>query len=344
MGGVRSAVAACVVLVTLVVAAPPSARASFTSAEEAELLKLVNGLDNISEALRYVAYAIRRGTTAQTQGPLADSLALFVLAARDAERAYGLLLDVITEQRGTSIYKTLEGQSRTERMAQAWWRIDRSVNSLVMAEAALTRAFAANTDSVYQDNVRRARDIWSVAARRYLLWVDRSLAYATPNPASFPKVIGPHGDYDQSQWFLWRSHWYALDMLDSVTAAFRADSIQTDYWSVYKTISSTTSIMDAHVQSAGTLAGMTMTSAQVGQDPFFKVLDELEIMTEDTPERYHEIQRELATWIGKGRSATLASLSQALIRLTDSWRHADHGVWQQLTFPNCTLATGCGGR
>jgi len=344
MAGVRSALVACAVLLTLMVAAPPSARASFSSAEETELLKLVNGLDNISEALRYVAYAIRRGTTAQTQGPLADSLALFVLAARDAERAYGLLLNVTTEQRGTSVFSALAAQSRAERVAQAWWRIDRSVNSLVMAEAVLTRAFGANADTVYQDNVRRARDIWSVAARRNLLWVSRSLPYAAPTPTSFPKVIGPHGDYDHSQWYLWRSHWYALDMLDSVTAAFRADAIQTDYWSVYKTISSATSIMDGHVQSAGTLAGMTLISTQVGQDPFFRVLDELQTMTEDTPERYHEMQRELATWIGQGRTATLAALSQALIRLTDSWRHADHGVWQQLTFPDCNNTTGCGGR
>ncbi len=344
MGCVRSVLAMCALLVGLGLAAALPAEAVFTTAEQTELTKLVDGLENISETIRYVGYAIRTGTTAGTQSPLADTLSLLILAARDAERAYGLLLDVITEQRGTAIYSSLDAQTRSQRVTQAWWRLDRSVTSLASAESALSRAFIANTGVVFQDNVRRARDIWSPSARRNLLWVNRTLTYASPNSAAFPKVIGPHGDYDRSQWFLWRSHWYALDMLDSVTAAFRADAIQTDYWSVYKTISSTTAIMDAHVQAASTLAGMTLLASQVGQDPFFRVLDELQVMTEDTPERYHEIQRELATWIGRGRTATLAPLAQALIRVTDSWRHADHGVWQQLSFPDCNLSTGCGGR
>jgi hypothetical protein len=89
---------------------------------------------------------------------------------------------------------------------------------------------------------------------------------------------------------------------------------------------------------------MTLIPSQVGQDPFFRVLDELQTMTEEIPERYHEIQRELAAWIGQGRASTLRPLSQGLLRVTDSWRHADHGVWQQLAFPDCTSTTGCGGR
>jgi hypothetical protein len=344
MSRVRSVLATWLLATAIVLVAAMPARAAFTTAEQTELLKLVDGLENISEALRYVAYGIRTGTTTATQTLLADSLGLLILAARDAERANGLLLNVIVEQNGTTAFTTMASQSRRARVALAWFYIDRSVITLGTAGSVLQRAQAANANSVYQDNVRRAREIWVPSARRNLAGISRSLTYASPNPSSYPKVIGPHGEYDNAQWFMWRSHWYLLDMLDSVTAAFRADIIQTDYWSVYKTISSATNILDGHVTSAGTLAGMTLMSSQIGQDPFFRVLDELETMTQDTAERFHEIQREIVTWISHGRTPTLAPLAQALIRLTDSWRHADHGVWRQLTFPDCTDPAGCGGR
>jgi hypothetical protein len=320
------------------------ANAAFTAAEQTEMIKLRDALSDMSWAIRYLGDAMRTGTTTATRTPLADSVGLLILAVRDAEVANGLLLDVTVEQRGTSAFTALEAQTRSARVALAWWRLDRSVTTLANADVALSRAFQASTNTVYRDNIRRAREIWIVAARRSMLWMNRALRYADPNPVSFPKVIGPHGDYDRSQWYLWRSHWYALDMLDAIAAAYRADTTQASYWSVYKTISSATSILDAHVYAAGTLAGLTLTPHQVGQDPFFRILDELETMTEDTPERYHEIQRELAAWIGQGRVPTLGALSQSLIRLTDSWRHADHGVWRQLVFPECTTATGCGGR
>jgi hypothetical protein len=342
--GVRSLLATGLVVTTIVLVAAMPARAAFTTAEHTELLKLVDALENISEALRYVGYGIRTGTTTATQTPLADSLGLLILAVRDAERANGLLLNVIVEQRGTSPYNSMASQSRSSRVGLAWFYVDRSIITLTTAESVLQRAQAANSNSVYQDNVRRAREIWVPAARRNLAWISRTLTYASPNPSSYPKVIGPHGEYDTAQWYVWRSHWYLLDMLDAVTAAFRADIIQSDYWSVYKTISSATNILDGHVGAAATLAGMTVSASQVGQDPFFRVLDELEIMTEDTPERYHEIQRELVAWISQGRAATLTPVGQSLIRLTDSWRHADHGVWRQLTFPDCATPTGCGGR
>lgn len=344
MGRVRSVLATWLLVTAIVLVAAMPARAAFTTAEQTELLKLVDGLENISEALRYVAYGIRTGTTTATQTPLADSLGLLILAARDAERGNGLLLDVIVEQNGTTAFTTMSSQSRSGRVALAWFYIDRSITTLTTAQSVLQRAQTANANSVYQDNVRRAREIWVPSARRNLAGISRGLTYASPDPPSYPKVIGPHGEYDTAQWFIWRSHWYLLDMLDAVNAAFRADIIQTDYWSVYKTISSATNILDGHVSAAATLAGMTVSATQVGQDPFFRVLDELETMTEDTSERFHEMQRELVTWISQGRTPTLTPLAQALIRLTDSWRHADHGVWRQLTFPECTNPTGCGGR
>lgn len=344
MRAVRSGVAVFAVVGALLIAGVVPASAAYTAAEETQMMKLRDALEDMSEALRYVGYAIRTGTTTATQAPLADSLSLLILAVRDAELANGLLQNVIVEQRGTAKFTALEAQTRSARVARAWWRLDRSVAVLANAEVALNRAFLANSNAVYQDHVRRAREIWVGAARRNLLWVDRALTYANPTPVSYPKVIGPHGEYDRAQWYLWRSHWYALDMLDAVTAAYRADEVQTSYWSVYKTISSATSILDAHIAAAGTLAGMTMAASQVGQDPFFRTLDELETMTEDMPERYHEIQRELAAWIAQGRAPTLGPLSQSLIRLTDSWRHADHSVWRQLVFPECTNPAGCGGR
>ena len=320
------------------------ARAAFTGAERAEIVQLVNAQSYTHEGLRYMTFAISAGTTTQTRTPLADAILRTVAASREASLAYGLLLNIVVEQHDTPGFAALQALSRPDRVAIAWWRMDRSIAAIEAAQQMLTAAHKASASAAFRDAVRRARDIWLFQAKRELVAINRGLTYAKPLPLSYPKIIGPHGSYDETQWFLWRANWYALDMLEELAIAYRTGPLLTNYWPVYKAINSTSVILDIEIHAQAILAGITFTAAQAALNPFFRVVDQLQWVTEETSERYHEVQAEIAAWIWATRSTVPVPLTNALVRLSDSWRNLDQGVWQQLIFPNCEPPTPCAGR
>jgi hypothetical protein len=342
--------AALTVCLLLAEAATPAA-AAFTGAEQTEMLRLVSGATTISEIMRYLSFAMQGGS----QKPVGEALNAASEASREAHLAYGLLLNIVVQQRATSAFDELQAVPRDGRVALAWSHLDRSLRFLDSTESALTRALSATTDPTSQDSLQRARDIWVANARQDLRGVDRSLAFSSPNPPTYPAVIGPHGSYDDAEWFLWRANWYALDMLEAISTAYAEGPTLPDYWPVYKAVNSASILLDTVMRAQGVVAGMTFTPAQASLDPFFRVLDELRTITTESSERYMEIQENLAAWVpqlssaaacggSSAPSSAVISFVAALTRLTDSWRNVDHAVWQELVFLNCTAPTGCGGR
>src|SRR5207245_2704726 len=146
-----------------------------------------------------------------------------VNGSRELNDSESLRIGVITEQVDTSEYSRLSAMSRSYRVGLAWWRLDRFVMFARAAQAELADAARLSGDPSYRDGIRRARDIWLQQAISGVAQVNRRLAYADPNPSSYPKIIGPHGDYDRTQWFLWRAQWYAHDALDNVRIAYAGE-------------------------------------------------------------------------------------------------------------------------
>jgi hypothetical protein len=333
---IRHSAAATAMSIIMVMLLPAPARAVFTTDEVQSLVQLRSASAQLLEGLRdYLAPAVD-GSRGRTRQDLREALRAGLAASREVTLAAGLLLDVITEQVDTEQYEALTRQSRGQRVGLAWWRLDRAESLLASAQHSLDHARGKTREATLEDAIRRASQIWVPGARHALADVDRRLTYGDARPSSYPAIIGPHGDFDRAQWFLWRSQHYAHDALDSLTA---------DGWTLaiaepLKRISLAIAIdLDAMLR----LAGVSWTQEQGDRDPFFATLDVLEQLTASglLPKRWMEAVVALTGW------ARTAAGQAATIRVADAWKHADMAAWMLMVFRNCSPErnpTGCGGR
>jgi hypothetical protein len=330
---------------------PWHAFAAFTDQEAASLVRLHNARESLEEAvMHHIAQLWSAYTTPATRLALGRAMRDALAASRELNMAEALLVGVVTEQLETPPFIKLAASPRSERLRQAWWRIDRFTNFANAAREDLTAAAKLGTDPKYQDLIRRARDIWLLQAIAEAAAVNRALAYANPRPAHYPKIIGPHGDYDQTQWFLWRSQWYAHDALDNVVAAYSSEPLEGGTALgdvVMRVFGATKSIM----QSLEIIAGLSWLPEQKRSSQFFRVLGVTKRLTDHghVPLRWMEAIVSLRTnWfpVIAGRAVASSNIQDAVVRIADAWKHADMAAWETMEFPGCDPVQrpeGCGG-
>ena len=169
-------------------------------------------------------------------------------------------------------------QPRSYFITYAWWRMDRAAWMLQDARRTFAAIQASTTDPVLRDAARRVGDIWLAQALTAMQRVDRTLAYAAPNPTSFPQVVGPHGDYAAAQWKMWRSQWYLHDALDHWLAAYTAETLPS-YVGLGEPAKRLLLVNDILLNGMTLLAGAAWTPDQVTEGGFFRALDVLEWLT-----------------------------------------------------------------
>jgi hypothetical protein len=330
---------------------PCRASAAFTDRELTSILHLHEARASLEEALmHHLAQLVSAYTTPATRPRLGRAMSKAVAAYRELSMCEALLVGVVTEQVKTPGYAKLAAMPRSDRLRLAWWRLDRFVMLAKAAQDELAAATSLLADLAYRDGLRRARDIWLRRALSEAAAVDRGLAYADPNPASHPKIIGPHGDYDRTQWFLWRSHWYALDALENLLAAYVSEPPVNSpgLGDAFMRIGEALRLL---MQSLELVAGVTWTPEQRQSSQFFRVLGVTKLLTDHghVPFRWMEALVSLRThWFPHlhGRPVVSSNIQDAMIRIADAWKHSDMAAWEIMTFPGCDPAVnpqGCGG-
>ena len=305
--------------VLLALASPASA--AFTDAEAASVSRLVTQVvGNLSQAQSEVSFAVQG---AQDPAPLLRDTAMAVKeAVREALLALALLVDVVP---GSS-FVAPDPAGRAGRVAEAWTHLDRIALFIDQAQAASAGAVGANT--------RRAKTIWLPAARSAAAGVDRAPAFADARPASWPAIIGPHGDYDRTQWRLYRSLWYLLDAVEYALPWYGAGPAADWYALLQKSYP----IYDAMARGLALIAGVPPASL-AGVSQFWRVLAHVASLTDIDAQAVAERLFEVG-----GAVAGPAELAASRVRVLDAWRHLDASVWFVLIFLDCSQASdpnGC---
>jgi len=300
------------------------------------------GTFHIGAAEKYVANAISTGTTSpEARTALADVLEALVLASGDLSHGITVLMGGTARVAGATEFEALP---RDQQMAEGRFHLDRAASGLAQAKAKVSVAAVFNPDdAVYQDRLRRARDIWLAAAIVKLAAVDRSLLYADPAPeplcsgCTVRTTVGPHGDYYAFQHYLWRATHYWRSWAFDAVALYRAGvspSAVAGAFSVY-----VDGIGYQHHAEA-LVAGVGLDAADDSKDQFCRVLEALALLTDLTNRRTAWTYHVLTTSWAPVRS-TLPLYSDSLIHLSDSWRHSDHAAWMLMIFRNEPQTSRC---
>jgi len=340
-------------LLTLALLALPwPAWADFTAPEQESLLALKSSSQLVSTGLRdYAVGPVLDRLPVTSRSTLADGLRWAFNAQRELNDAHAALLNVITAQTHTPQHTMWEVQPRSYFVTYAWWRMDRAAWMLDNARktfAAIQASAAA--DPVLYDAARRVSETWFGQALSAMQRVDRSLAYAAPNPVSFPQVVGPHGDYAGTQWRIWRSQWYLHDALDEWLAAYTAEALPS-YVGLGEPAKRLLLVNDILLDGMTLLGGAPWTDDQASEGAFFRTLDVLDWLTnrDYAPKHWMESVSGVAGWLeaSNGRTGVRTHVRAMLIRITDAWKHSDDSAWRLMIFLDCAKLrnpVGCGGR
>jgi len=330
---------------------PGSAWASFTAPEQQSLLAVRRASRLISEGLRdYAVGPALDHAPESARAALAEGLRWGFLAQRELNDAHAALLNVITELTGSPSITQWQSQPRSYYVTYAWWRMDRVAWMLEHTRNIFAAIEASATDPVLQDAAGRVSRIWIPQALVSMQQVDRGLAYAAPNPTSFPQVVGPHGDYAGSQYRLWRAQFYLHDVLDTWLAAYTAEALPS-YVGLGEPAKRLLQVNDILIDGMTLLAGVTWTSDQVAEGAFFRTLDVLDWLTnrDHAPKHWMEAMSGVTLWVEAGSSnpGIRSQVRAIMVRLVDAWKNADDAAWRLMIFLDCSKLrnpTGCGGR
>lgn len=345
---------ALTVLLALFALVGPAAPAwaAFTAPEQESILALKEASQKVSAGLRdYAVGPVLDRLPISSRTALADALRSGFHAQRELNDAHAALLNVITAQVGTQPFAMWQTQPRSYFLTYAWWRLDRAVWMLQDARRIFSAIQASATaDPVLYDAARRVADIWLAQALATLQRVDRSLAYAAPNPTSFPQVVGPHGDYGNAQWKMWRSQWYLHDALDHWLGAYTAETLPS-YIGLGEPVKRLLQVNDILLDGMTLLAGVAWTPDQVTEGGFFRALDVMDWLTnrEYGPKHWMEGMFGVALWVeaGSGHPGIRGHVRGMMQRVADAWKHSDDAAWRLMIFLDCAKLrnpVGCGGR
>ena len=331
---------------------PWPAWAEFTAPEQESLLACKTSSHMISTGLRdYAVGPVLDRLPAGSRSTLADGLRWGFNAQRELNDACAALFNVITAQTNTSQHAMWEDQPRSYFVTYAWWRMDRATWMLQNARKTFAAIQAsASGDPVLYDAARRVNEIWFAQAISAMQQIDRTLAYAMPNPKSFPQVVGPHGDYAGTQWRMWRSQWYLHDALEEWLGAYTAEALPS-YVGLGEPAKRLLLVNDILLDGMTLLAGAAWTDDQVTEGTFFRTLDVLDWLTNKdyAPKHWMESMYGVAGWLeaSNGRAGIRARVKAMMIRVTDAWKHSDDAAWRLMIFLDCAKLrnpVGCGGR
>jgi hypothetical protein len=342
MSGRRLAATMVGVLLTMAALNVSTVHAAFTEEEAASILHAREATLSISRGNDNLAHMMNTYSMASTRPIFGAAMHQGGMASSEANAAITLLLNTIPAEPGTPGFAALAALSRAERLAQAWSRIDRAIMYSQLARKTLSAASRLRSDRPFQDMIRRAIEGW-LTAIHHLSSVERGLRYASPNPPSFPQVVGPHGDYAGAQQMLWLAHAYAQNALMDLAEAYPATNLGTGSGDVFRRLSDTT---DTIVNAMVLLAGVTWTQQQASLSPFFRTLDVLRALTDHArlPAMWRQVIFDLHPWKS---SVALQTAVHQTDRITDAWMHSDGAAWKLMTFPDCSKLRdpqGCGGR
>lgn len=289
------------------------ASAAFTSEEQASLLKLLEAQQSIQHAIFAEGNAIRTTWPANAAAHVSMLRAILAIS-RELRGARDYLLTA-PDQKGWTLY-----------------HLNRALDWLPYYSATSTTGAAYYLHLAYTQ------------ASAF----NQSLPYASPFPASYPKVIGPHGRYLEAQSAAATMEDYAFESAAFVLTAIEAapGEVTPSAHGVFKILDSVGIILAAMTQARYRLA-FEVLPTDVGGSPFFRVLSVTGTLSVGVAPLLFEMQFWMAPLAAKAQNSGLRDyMGAALVKLADSWRALDKALWAILDFPDCTpaqQAQGCGG-
>ena len=324
----RRAVVGCAVVVGLVIGSPAGVRAELADAERADIKTLVDSATALREGERAVAAAIACCSTSATRPVLANALGRFHSVQVAHWRALANFLHT-----GTENPTPKPSLSPLEWYTRAWFYVDLYTTRLGDLDKELTLALAYNkTDTAYQDNLRRARDLGVRSARALADELDPAHAYLDPWPAlragkTVHTVLGPHGDYRQMQWLINRGKNYAMDTSTALLTAYRGGADSATVRDAWVQSSQMLSALD---HASGLLADVTFSAEETNEDRFCRTLRVTKLLTVTAAQHYEG-------WGDAVARLLPAPYGVVFAKLVDGWKHAlDLSSWNALVFPEST--------
>jgi hypothetical protein len=274
-----------VALVLVWLGAAPTA-AEFSDAEKTNVHELVLSMNLVQSGIQDMV------ATGQYAGYWTA-----LTAAEDCRNALGHLLGTQIKQ-GAADRAALAAKTRAQVLADAWYYLDRCITG---AGAAYTASGFTRFDQ----------------ARLGLVAFPRSglggPLYQSPKPATWPKVIGPHGDYDFAQ----EDAWFAVKYVHDSMALY-------PYTRYLMDVANYVTIYQAGLANVRFAASETPDGfATIGKDATDNILWLQKFALEDTAVKY------LATSMNDYPQASDGDLRAAIaagIKLNDSWKNLDRSV------------------
>ena len=315
----------------LLLCSPAALRAELTEAERADVKLLIESAQDLRMGERYLTTAIMCCSTPEARPALATALDLFQDLQIEHWRALAFLLHTGTDNEPAKpTFTPLSWHT------QAWFHIDRYTQRLSWLQSALTAAKAFHPrDTIYQDSLRRARDIWVVNARATVDRMNPALPFSNPWPTlqrgkTIHTVVGPHGDYRSMHHKINRGKNYAMEAYGALLGLYRggADGSRIrDAWT------ESSNMLDTLDHVTGLLADVTFTDEEASEDRFCRTLRATKLLTVTAADRYKR-------WGDSVARLVPAAYTLLILRLVDSWKHAvDLGTWGGLLFPESPRCT-----
>jgi len=315
----------------LLLCSPAVVRADLTSAERADIKDLIESMRALRAGERYLTASIACCSTPEARPALATALARFQAAQIAHWQALGNFLHT-----GTENPTPLPNLSPLAWYTSAWFYLNRYETHLVEIQADLKAAQAFNkANAAYQDNLRRARDIWVASARGFADRVDPALTFTNPWPPLAPgktvvTVVGPHGDYRMIHFLLNRGKNYAMDTYEALITVYRQGG---DAARIREAWTQSSEALDALDKATGLLADVTFTAEEAAEDRFCRVLRATKTLTVTAALRYQ-------TWGDIVSQFLPAPYNLIFAKLVDSWKHSiDIATWKAFVFPESARCT-----
>jgi hypothetical protein len=351
----------CRIPLTLVLALSPviaeSAYAAFADEEKTSLLILQSAWMSLQSVMSdYTAFTTSKYVADTNREAIGAATGATVQSIGELNDAIAVLFGVIPHIAGDVGHTQMTQMTRADRVAWAYGRLDRALGYVGFSRSQWSEV--AGTYNVgnaeFQDWIRRIV-MGLNAAESHLRRFNRDLAYADYHPGppttnGSRTVVGPHGDYDEVQWHLWRSVVYFTRAMGSLAQALRIGSPTGDYAQMGRPYMALAQV------NRNAINAMYIFSAAIptGKDRFFHVLDGIKLLTtqehQGTPMALHFINFEWQAtfWPKFGRNpAWDRAVTDAVVITSDAWKQSDHAVWMLMVFPDCSILLnpeGCGGR
>ncbi|HSE03747.1 MAG TPA: hypothetical protein VLK35_06285, partial [Methylomirabilota bacterium] len=268
----------------------PGDTTRFTPAELTSIRWVWSGLGKLGNALRQLTFAIRDNTAPRDELYAYLTGGGIIRQYYETFNALGSLLDVTVLELGTPAGDALKAAPRADRVAKAWFHLNRVIQFIPVTQTAMTNP---------ETNIQRTKTVHLRDALSALRQVNQTLPYATPHPIGYPNIVGPHGNYEDWQWKLWRGGHYTFEgMSFTLEQAFKVDpDVVARRAKYYKAFNSWSVIPSQFAKALMLTASVTVSADEVNQGPFFRLLDALQQITDlqviGAPARFHEVLSEL---------------------------------------------------